>query len=125
MEEWTNFLSMRRKMPLIITDAPKLATVGYMEHLLATIGRMEKAVCSGEFTCCRLGHSAGQCDKIYVTEVLKRLFTKRQEVLRAEGSFIMLHVQFAAVERALFASSSESEAPARWRPWRPSATGSI
>ena len=81
MEEWTNTLSQKRKMPFIITSKPKLATVGQIDDLLCHVGQHDKAVFSGDFSCCRLGHQADgrdiPCDKELLAPMVSKLYAAK------------------------------------------------
>lgn len=93
LEEWTNALAKRRKMPLLISDSEKLSTVGAIDFLLSQLGRSEKAVCSGDFTCCRLNHRVGAraipCDKDQLGDILLRLYDSKLQQLKANNQRLM------------------------------------
>jgi len=98
LEEWANALCLNRKMPLVISDARKLATVGSIDFILSHLGRPEKAACNGQFSCCGIQHRIGNvsdgfaqvsCDKAKVGEVLVRLCESKLDYFLSSGKRLM------------------------------------
>jgi hypothetical protein len=112
LEEWIVFLGTRRKMPLIVTDAPKIKTIGSIDWALSNWGKKETAVCSGSFSCCRLGHKVevdGElrqipCDKAKVAPVLNAFYNYRLGKYRESGKRLM-HNMFYVMEGTMFVGS--------------------
>jgi ankyrin repeat protein len=114
LEEWTNALASRRKMPILITEAPKLVTVGAVDFILSQLGRPEKAACSGQFSCCRLEHRIGTrvipCDKEVVGDVLQRLCDGKLQKLRSSGQ-MMMYGLLLCLRRTVLAAYHTEELP--------------
>lgn len=105
-EELGNFLSLRPATPLIVTDAPKLATYSWHDFLIDNIGRAERAPCRGQFSCCQLGHKVGllpgRCDKCGIAQVLRVLFHKKVCSVRPKTQLSHL---LAGMELTIFAGA--------------------
>eukprot|EP00971_Amphidinium_carterae_P208130 4129688-Amphidinium_carterae.1 len=62
LEDSTNFFNQKLKMPLVVTDQDHLSTYGYFDGVKMYIGRPDRSVFNGRFTCCRLNHRIQQPD---------------------------------------------------------------
>ncbi|CAE8679343.1 unnamed protein product [Polarella glacialis] len=112
LEEWANLLSSRSMMPLVVTEAPRIATYSSLTFILDNVGRPERGPCSGSLSCCSAGHSisiAGErrsvpCDKISIQSVLEKLYTAKIKSLANSllaFSYIMLEATIAVGSDAL------------------------
>ncbi|CAE8686923.1 unnamed protein product [Polarella glacialis] len=89
LEEWANLLSLSSKMPLVVTEAPSIATYSSLTFVLDNAGRPERGPCSGQLSCCSAGHSisiAGErksipCDMISMQSVLEKLYAAKMDSL--------------------------------------------
>ncbi|CAE8712800.1 unnamed protein product [Polarella glacialis] len=89
LEEWANLLSSSSMMPLVVTEAPRIATYSSLTFVLDNAGRPERGPCSGSLSCCSAGHSisiAGErksipCDKISMQSVLEKLYATKMKSL--------------------------------------------
>ncbi|CAE8648866.1 unnamed protein product [Polarella glacialis] len=89
LEEWANLLSSSSMMPLVVTEAPRIATYSSLTFVLDNAGRPERGPCSGQLSCCSAGHSisiAGgrksiPCDKISMQSVLEKLYAAKMKSL--------------------------------------------
>jgi len=113
LEEWANTLVENRKFPLVITDKPRLSTVGMIDCFVNVIGHEDRSVCAGEFSCCRLKHqlrnNEGQlitvpCDKKKVGKVMEELLRRKKTALLKSGNKFM-HSFPVLIRRAVLAQS--------------------
>eukprot|EP00971_Amphidinium_carterae_P066378 1314498-Amphidinium_carterae.1 len=83
LEETTNLLSRTLKMPLVVTNTSKIATVSFLESLQTLWGKPESSVACGQFSCCAFGHVLRlpdgtekqiPCDKESIGPILQMLF---------------------------------------------------
>ncbi|CAE8601120.1 unnamed protein product [Polarella glacialis] len=106
LEEWANLLSSKSMMPLVVTEAPRIATYSSLAFVLDNAGRPERGPCSGNLSCCSFDHSitvAGEkrsipCDKISIQSVLQKLFSTKMQSLTGSlltYSFLMLEPTIA------------------------------
>ncbi|CAE8743147.1 unnamed protein product [Polarella glacialis] len=87
LEEWANLLNSRSMMPLVVTEAPRIATYSSLTFVLDNARRPERGPCSGFLSCCSAGHSisiAGErrsipCDKISMQSVLEKLYSAKMK----------------------------------------------
>eukprot|EP00928_Gymnodinium_smaydae_P080765 TRINITY_DN643_c0_g2_i1.p1 TRINITY_DN643_c0_g2~~TRINITY_DN643_c0_g2_i1.p1 ORF type:complete len:618 (-),score=72.33 TRINITY_DN643_c0_g2_i1:197-2050(-) len=116
LEEWTNSLSRRRKMPLVITDSPYVRTIGNIDFLLSQLGRPEKAPCNGDFSCCRMNHEVGghriPCDKLAVSDVLFRMYESKLLDLEASSPRLM-RCLLLCLEKSALAGTTGARAISR------------
>ncbi|CAE8639371.1 unnamed protein product [Polarella glacialis] len=99
LEEWANLLSSSPMMPLVVTEAPRIATYSSLTFILDNAGRPERGPCSGQLSCCSSGHSisiAGErksipCDKISMQSVLEKLRISGHQG-RDEHDSTLLHI---------------------------------
>merc|ERR1719491_1872151 len=56
LEECANLLSKKAMMPLVITEAPLLASYTSMEFMFYLAGNADLGPPVGEATCCEVGH---------------------------------------------------------------------
>ncbi|CAE8613706.1 unnamed protein product [Polarella glacialis] len=76
-------------MPLVVTEAPRIATYSSLTFVLDNARRPERGPCSGQLSCCSAGHSisiAGErmslpCDKISMQSVLEKLYAAKMKSL--------------------------------------------
>ncbi|CAE8684154.1 unnamed protein product [Polarella glacialis] len=76
-------------MPLVVTEAPRIATYSSLTFVLDNAGRPERGPCSGQLSCCSAGHSisiAGErksipCDRISMRSVLEKLYAAKMKSL--------------------------------------------
>jgi len=83
LEEMTNLMSKRLKMPLVVTSTSQVQTYGFLEWVQTMYGRPEKSVANGHFTCCRFNHKMEcadgtlreiLCDKVAIAPVIATVF---------------------------------------------------
>ncbi|CAE8603331.1 unnamed protein product, partial [Polarella glacialis] len=121
LEEWANLLSSRSIQPLVVTEAPRIATYSFLTFVLDNIGRPERGPCSGCLSCCSAGHSisvAGEeksipCDKISIQSVLRKLYSAKMKNLANSmlaASFSMLGTTIAVGSDALAQAEMEESA---------------
>mmetsp|Transcript_75234 Transcript_75234/g.178767 ORF Transcript_75234/g.178767 Transcript_75234/m.178767 type:complete len:599 (+) Transcript_75234:134-1930(+) len=113
LEEWANNLVERRKFPLVLTDKPKLDTVGMVDYYVGCVGHEDRSVCSGDFTCCSLGHVVTTeeghmitipCDKEKVSNVIRELYRGKKAAWAAADQKLM-HNFSILLKRAVYAGS--------------------
>eukprot|EP00403_Amphidinium_massartii_P029960 CAMPEP_0178393542 /NCGR_PEP_ID=MMETSP0689_2-20121128/12241_1 /TAXON_ID=160604 /ORGANISM="Amphidinium massartii, Strain CS-259" /LENGTH=462 /DNA_ID=CAMNT_0020014137 /DNA_START=309 /DNA_END=1694 /DNA_ORIENTATION=+ len=82
-EEVANLWSKSWKMPLVVSNDVQLATYGWMDRMLWTLGRPERAVGNGAFQCCHFNHELQglngssvpiECDKDAIAPVLALMY---------------------------------------------------
>eukprot|EP00928_Gymnodinium_smaydae_P002044 TRINITY_DN10716_c0_g2_i1.p1 TRINITY_DN10716_c0_g2~~TRINITY_DN10716_c0_g2_i1.p1 ORF type:complete len:649 (+),score=31.08 TRINITY_DN10716_c0_g2_i1:111-2057(+) len=109
LEEWANCLARQRCMPLVITEAAKVATIGYIDFLFANLGHPEKAPCRGRFTCCVRNHlidgKSIPCDSTQVAPILKLLAESKLKDLSAESNRLM-YCMISCLTMTLYAGSA-------------------
>ncbi|CAE8584304.1 unnamed protein product [Polarella glacialis] len=124
LEEWANLLSSSSMMPLVVTEAPRIATYSSLTFVLDNAGRPERGPCSGHLSCCSAGHSisiAGErksipCDKISMQSVLGKLYPAKIESLAnslIEYNYTLLETTIA-VERDALAKPTLEEFAQKW-----------
>ncbi|CAE8642108.1 unnamed protein product, partial [Polarella glacialis] len=125
LEEWANLLSSTSMMPLVVTEAPRIATYSSLTFILDNAGRPERGPCSGLLSCCSAGHSISiegerrsiPCDKISIQSVLEKLFSAKMKSLENSllaYSFVMLETTIAVGSDAL-AKPELEEFAQKWR----------
>ncbi|CAE8632249.1 unnamed protein product [Polarella glacialis] len=124
LEEWANLLSSSSMMPLVVTEAPRIATYSSLTFVLDNAGRPERGPCSGSLSCCSAGHSisiAGErksipCDKISMQSVLEKLYAAKMKSLA--NSFLVytytLLETTIAVERDALAKPTLEDFAQKW-----------
>ncbi|CAE8711403.1 unnamed protein product, partial [Polarella glacialis] len=96
-------------MPLVVTEAPRIATYSSLTFVLDNAGRPERGPCSGSLSCCSAGHSISiarerksiPCDKISMQSVLEKLYAAKMKSLAnslLEYNYTLLETTIA-VER--------------------------
>ncbi|CAE8647095.1 unnamed protein product, partial [Polarella glacialis] len=125
LEEWANLLSSSPMMPLVVTEAPRIATYSSLTFILDNAGRPERGPCSGQLSCCSSGHSisiAGErksipCDKISMQSVLEKLYAAKMNSL--SNSLIVYNYTLLettiAVERDALAKPTLEDFAQKWR----------
>lgn len=107
-------LSVKQKMPLVVTSAGKIDTVGNIDYMLSLLGRPEKAVCNGDFSCCQLGHTIDlgdgrvyeiPCDKDKVLPVIQLLYENKCAHFRSKGQRLMFQL-LSSLGLTVYAGSS-------------------
>eukprot|EP00971_Amphidinium_carterae_P071020 1404124-Amphidinium_carterae.1 len=79
LEEAANLFSHTLKMPLVVSNDTRLTTYGWLDRMMSSLGRPERSVGNGKFTCCHFKHKLKQkdgsektipCDKDAIAPVL-------------------------------------------------------
>eukprot|EP00928_Gymnodinium_smaydae_P002040 TRINITY_DN10716_c0_g1_i1.p1 TRINITY_DN10716_c0_g1~~TRINITY_DN10716_c0_g1_i1.p1 ORF type:complete len:390 (+),score=29.10 TRINITY_DN10716_c0_g1_i1:566-1735(+) len=98
-------------MPLVVTEAAKVDTIGYIDFLFANLGHPEKAPCKGRFTCCARNHLIDgkriPCDSTQVAPILKRLADSKLKEL-SDGSNRLMYCMISCLAMTLYAGSDIS-----------------
>mmetsp|Transcript_11014 Transcript_11014/g.25171 ORF Transcript_11014/g.25171 Transcript_11014/m.25171 type:complete len:597 (+) Transcript_11014:146-1936(+) len=94
LEEAANFLCKTLKMPLLVTTESTVLTYGWLDRMNWNVGRPERSVANGQFTCCRFDHRVPAadgstkfipCDKDALGPVLLGMFESRYSHVLAQG----------------------------------------
>jgi len=117
LEESVNLLSLQSRMPLVVTESPRLSSYSPTEFLLFLGGNTHLGPCSGAVTCCELNHTVVRegrayqipCDKELMSWLLQKLYFAKFDNLEGQGSLGMAFRLSWSANALLVASSKHGD----------------